>query len=750
MPTGQYVVHSTLTNDSTNTTKHQLHSPGYIKASAVEMNAITNAWVGDICFRTDLKQYFVFYSGSFHPFESSSFGVPYIWFTDPFMSVESGVLSFGNGQISSNGVVYNLSSGSISGLLGNRVIVGTLNSGSNTLVLSAEVVSYTLSDNQIFVGAYDITNDLFISLEQISQQAKSIIFSPTGTVFNSITAQGALGEVSNIFTGSKAIAAGFDFEFTGGQLRADPTQLFWQNGTITFLVSGTELYWSDGPSFFEASDSEIHWSNGAGLVFEVSSGQLTFSDSSVGAFLYASQYQLNWANASSPTEAFQVSTFGSTLLTTQDFVFNSKTINFKRNANTSSILILDGDTTPGTTLLDFGFQFPLIKTGGTMFFSSGGNGFRFQGTFGSSDFTLENTIALANFLNTGSFQINSGGDVFITPQGAASNVFVTTGSGGTAGQLVISSPNLNMNGTGFFTVNDSELQWQDGINTTFTINNTEIYWNISGSTTFQGSPTQLYWNNSVDTFLANHSEMYWSNGTTSITVDDTQTSWTNGTTTFTVDGTQIFWNDGTTVHIVDDSHVLWFNGVDVLNITHDGITFSGGPTTFLAQSAQLFWGDGAGTSFHAQPGNLFWGNGTTSFSVSDSGLFWNDGVSTFNFNDTNSGFITPGDLTIQSRVINLNCSIVQRTQDITNKATGGDIGTAADTVDIDSSFNVNQTTAAQTLTLPTPTTATAGLLAYVNNVGSTSFTMLGKVLPAGAGLIAKWTGAAWSLIGFGG
>jgi hypothetical protein len=147
----------------------------------------------------------------------------------------------------------------------------------------------------------------------------------------------------------------------------------------------------------------------------------------------------------------------------------------------------------------------------------------------------------------------------------------------------------------------------------------------------------------------------------------------------------------------------------------------------------MVWTDNAGTSFHAAPSNLFYGNGTA----------------VFNLANTGSAILT-GDLTIQVNQLNLNGSVVQRTQSISDLAGGGDIGSAATTVDVDSSFNVAQTTAIQTITLPAPTDTTPGRFVYVNNTGTTTFKMLGKVLPNGAGLIAMWTGAAWSLMGFGG
>lgn len=80
---------------------------------------------------------------------------------------------------------------------------------------------------------------------------------------------------------------------------------------------------------------------------------------------------------------------------------------------------------------------------------------------------------------------------------------------------------------------------------------------------------------------------------------------------------------------------------------------------------------------------------------------------------------------------------------ITNKATGGTIGTAAATVDIAYFFTVNQTTASQTLTVPTPTDATAGKEIIVDNIGSQSFTMAGATVAANAPIRLLWDGVAW-------
>lgn len=87
---------------------------------------------------------------------------------------------------------------------------------------------------------------------------------------------------------------------------------------------------------------------------------------------------------------------------------------------------------------------------------------------------------------------------------------------------------------------------------------------------------------------------------------------------------------------------------------------------------------------------------------------------------------------------------------ISDKPSGGTIGTASSTVDKLSLFNLNQTTSGQTITIPSLTNAAAGKLIYVNNVGSTSLTLSpGGVLPIGYGVVLRWDGTQWGVNGNG-
>jgi hypothetical protein len=82
---------------------------------------------------------------------------------------------------------------------------------------------------------------------------------------------------------------------------------------------------------------------------------------------------------------------------------------------------------------------------------------------------------------------------------------------------------------------------------------------------------------------------------------------------------------------------------------------------------------------------------------------------------------------------------------ITDKPSGGTIGSAASTVDLYTLFNLNQTTAGQILAIPNLTNVSAGKIIYVNNIGSVNLTLIpGGKLPVGRGVILRWDGTIWN------
>jgi hypothetical protein len=83
------------------------------------------------------------------------------------------------------------------------------------------------------------------------------------------------------------------------------------------------------------------------------------------------------------------------------------------------------------------------------------------------------------------------------------------------------------------------------------------------------------------------------------------------------------------------------------------------------------------------------------------------------------------------------------TKAITNLATGGVIGTAATTVDVLASFNLSQSTAGQTVTLPNPTDARSNKVVLLTNVGAVPFIAYGVTVQPSQSTQVVWSGTAW-------
>jgi hypothetical protein len=83
------------------------------------------------------------------------------------------------------------------------------------------------------------------------------------------------------------------------------------------------------------------------------------------------------------------------------------------------------------------------------------------------------------------------------------------------------------------------------------------------------------------------------------------------------------------------------------------------------------------------------------------------------------------------------------TKAIANLATGGVIGTAATTVDVLASFNLSQSTAGQTVTLPSPTDPNGNKVVLLTNVGSASFNTYGAIVQPTQSTQIVWSGASW-------
>lgn len=100
-------------------------------------------------------------------------------------------------------------------------------------------------------------------------------------------------------------------------------------------------------------------------------------------------------------------------------------------------------------------------------------------------------------------------------------------------------------------------------------------------------------------------------------------------------------------------------------------------------------------------------------------------------------------ITNPSATFHNNGTTVFSVRSIPNKPTGGDIESAANSVNIGTTFSVNQTTTGQTLTLPYPYPATAGIMVKISNSGTAAFTMYNTTIPSSKFAEFMWTGSTW-------
>ncbi len=120
--------------------------------------------------------------------------------------------------------------------------------------------------------------------------------------------------------------------------------------------------------------------------------------------------------------------------------------------------------------------------------------------------------------------------------------------------------------------------------------------------------------------------------------------------------------------------------------------------------------------------------------------------------DTNGNVTTSGSISTGSgSLLTVGGATLNSTLAVSDLPTGGNIGTAAATVDIYTNFTVGQTTSGQTLTIPAPTNTTTGRLIYITNVGSAGYSIGGSMASPGTTMAFVWnsTTSAWTLVSSG-
>ena len=192
-----------------------------------------------------------------------------------------------------------------------------------------------------------------------------------------------------------------------------------------------------------------------------------------------------------------------------------------------------------------------------------------------------------------------------------------------------------------------------------------------------------------------------------------------------------------------------------LSIAGSGISLALASSTTTGALSATDW-----TAFNSKIGSINGLTGATqTFAIGTAGNDFNivssGSVHTFNIPDaspTARGLVSTGTQTFAGNktfngTTTMSGATILAAMTITNLAAGGPIGTAAATVDVKTTFNINQTTASQTISLPSPTDTTAGRIVYMNNVGTVGFTMLSQRVEAGQSRSAIWNGTVWVWIG---
>jgi hypothetical protein len=200
--------------------------------------------------------------------------------------------------------------------------------------------------------------------------------------------------------------------------------------------------------------------------------------------------------------------------------------------------------------------------------------------------------------------------------------------------------------------------------------------------------------------------------------------------------------DGITVTLpvptnVQAGRLLYIENTGTKSITVDTEPVPAGKMGIFAWSG-TDWVPVAASGSGAATTNDFWRSGTGS-TLPDGTTDPTENVS----RPGNTGIGIADPATIAAN-LDVGGAQVLRSVVVANLATGGQIGTAAATVDAKSTIILSQTTANQALTLPNPTNTTAGRLLYVTHNGTVPTTVAGKPISPGETLTFIWDGNTWN------
>ena len=115
-----------------------------------------------------------------------------------------------------------------------------------------------------------------------------------------------------------------------------------------------------------------------------------------------------------------------------------------------------------------------------------------------------------------------------------------------------------------------------------------------------------------------------------------------------------------------------------------------------------------------------------------------------NIGNSSSTITINGPLTANGPLFTNNGATLLTATTLSNFTSNSNIGTAAATVDVYTTFKIPQTTAGITLTLPAPTDGVSGHIVYVVNTGTQPFTMHGVSVTNGHAQTYVYNGSTWT------
>ncbi len=417
-----------------------------------------------------------------------------------------------------------------------------------------------------------------------------------------------------------------------------------------------------------------------------------------------------------PNERLRITAAGNTTITNGT---TGDALTVTNSTSTGNILVLKDNATTVVAIAD----------GGAATFENSVNSaaaFQVQNLSAINLFQVDTSLDAANLITNGSFEVNTTGWAAKNGSGTSTLTQVTT-------QQYIGTGSMQDANTGASSAS-AGATWSRSF-TNSTVYSFSLFAKASGSnfSTFEIGNSN---NNSADTSCL-----------TAQTV--VTTGWTKFSCSFTYTGTT-----GTSFVYFKQTdatnHTMFIDGVKLEAAStatpyrEGGISLNGNigsPATFKNQSDST-------TAFQIQNSA-----GTSNLLVADT-LNSKIGVNQV-ATSTGAAVQITGGLSLAgdggtavgtTKTLVNNGSTLFSAKAIANIPGGGSIGTAATTVDVASSFTINQSAGNTTITLPNPTDTTAGRIIYVSNIGS-NFSLLGQLIPSGISATMFWSGTAWTFSG---